>query len=841
MTTSLKDMGVGRLKKLYTEEIESDPTSTTSGVTIVSQGKIDIVPNVSGGNDATRTNPVPATDAAGNAAAERVTTNFTLAQAGVPTETRQAHTYSADAVTVMSKKGLGATPTTNAAATAANVSAFPTGTQSYEISFNISYNGVPVSGAVTVRRLFSYGTLICNWYGDGKIEATAGGVTLATPVNTLAMAASTQKKYKVTMRRTYVDAPLNSLSTFEIFVDGVQKSVSTGTGLATHSLSSPALVLGNDGTGYLVPLTFDDVRIELGASTESNMWTLATNGTATTGSAVLTYASTPTGAASHTGGYFQTNYGNGTVTVSYYSATNIGRATGGYEILVTGIVKPFTSLSTATGGDVGTGAGAAMTAPFLCGVANSTNTNANMAELLTIGKDGTAGSYVSVWAWRGGRLLMFTGNHYTETAGIVVGASEFVLGVLLSSSGPVLYVNGAPATMTTAGWRTITANASFTGVTGVSLSATGTERGIYLGARSPYQTATPPATSPNPFNIGFKNWRVVDTLAAGGATPTMTSPQIMYTQLYRYADEYDSEPLMVTYGFRIGDDETLQIVKTQGSATTTTLLGNPMPASDNISGTALDGNSMGTVEDGTVNVVLELLNKGADPDTKIVVRPTTSEKTAVSAQSETSQPHSYSDNAVAISGAKRTSAASGGNLWITGDTAVAGSCVAVEQVKFVDSSVSTSNPTLLVSSAATVRVDKDLVLRSTDRDGGKIGTTRGDLFLNPASGAVKVKGTVQVDGELSSANTSTANVTVLDKTLVLSNATTTNADADGAGIVVEGDGAVNGKSAERSLRWRKNAGQERGDETGSYWHVRGGRRCCRGGSTRGGGRRPGPT
>eukprot|EP00899_Mesostigma_viride_P022030 jgi/Mesvir1/3010/Mv21627-RA.1 len=196
------------------------------------------------------------------------------------------------------------------------------------------------------------------------------------------MAASTQKKYKVTMRRTYVDAPLNSLSTFEIFVDGVQKSVSTGTGLATHSLSSPALVLGNDGTGYLVPLTFDDVRIEL------------------------------------------TNYGNGTVTVSYYSATNIGRATGGYEILVTGIVKPFTSLSTATGGDVGTGAGAAMTAPFLCGVANSTNTNANMAELLTIGKDGTAGSYVSVWAWRGGRLLMFTGNHYTETAGIVVGRAS---------------------------------------------------------------------------------------------------------------------------------------------------------------------------------------------------------------------------------------------------------------------------------------------------------------------------------------------------------------------------------------------------------------------------------
>eukprot|EP00899_Mesostigma_viride_P003421 jgi/Mesvir1/1307/Mv22530-RA.1 len=474
MTTSLKDMGVGRLKKLYTEEIESDPTSTTSGVTIVSQGKIDIVPNVSGGNDATRTNPVPATDAA----AEKVTTNFTLAQAGVPTETRQAHTYSADAVTVMSKKGLARRPrrsrracltfTTNMivsngalSVNVANTSAkaetpananFPTGTQSYEITFNVSFNGVPVpTPATTSRKLFSYGVssgvnLVCLLYNDGKIDVTASGVTLATAANALAMAASTQKKYKVTMRRTYVDAPLNSLSTFEIFVDGVQKSVSTGTGLATHSLSSPALVLGNDGTGYLVPLTFDDVRIELGASTESNMWTLATNGTAATGTAVLTYASTPTGAASHTGGYFQTTYGYGTVTTSYYSATNIGRATGGYEILVTGIVKPFTSLSTATGGDVGTGAGAAMTAPFLCGVANSTNTNANMAELLTIGKDGTAGSYVSVWAWRGGRLLMFTGNHYTETAGIVVGASEFVLGVLLSSSGPVLELpvsNGA--------------------------------------------------------------------------------------------------------------------------------------------------------------------------------------------------------------------------------------------------------------------------------------------------------------------------------------------------------------------------------------------------------------
>eukprot|EP00899_Mesostigma_viride_P021990 jgi/Mesvir1/29793/Mv19489-RA.1 len=567
MTTSLKDMGVGRLKKLYTEEIESDPTSTTSGVTIVSQGKIDIVPNVSGGNDATRTNPVPATDAA----AEKVTTNFTLAQAGVPTETRQAHTYSADAVT------------------------------SYEITFNVSFNGVPVpTPATTSRKLFSYGVssgvnLVCLLYNDGKIDVTASGVTLATAANALAMAASTPKKYKVTMRRTYV-AGSTALSTFEIFVDGVQKNVSTGTALANHTLSSPVLVLAGDSAGLPTK----------GASTESNMWTLATNGTATTGSAVLTYASTPPGTASHTaGGYFQTNYGNGTVTTSYYSATNIGRATGGYEILVTGIVKPFTSLSTATGGDVGTGAGAAMTAPFLCGVANSTNTNANMAELLTIGKDGTAGSYVSVWAWRGGRLLMFTGNHYTESAGIVVGASEFVLGVLLSSSGPVLYVNGAPATMTTAGWRTITANASFTGVTGVSLSATGADRGIYLGARSAYQTAT----SPNPFNIGFKNWRVVDTLAAGGATPTMTPPQIMYTQLYRYADEYDSEPLMVTYGFRIGDDETLQIVKTQGSATTTTLLGNPMPASDNISGTALDGNSMGTVEDGTVNVVLELLNK----------------------------------------------------------------------------------------------------------------------------------------------------------------------------------------------------------------------------------------
>eukprot|EP00899_Mesostigma_viride_P029750 jgi/Mesvir1/9960/Mv05752-RA.1 len=238
-----------------------------------------------------------------------------------------------------------------------------------------------------------------------------------------------------------------------------------------------------------------------------------------------------------------------------------------------------------------------MTAPWTA--TNVTNSNANMVELLTVGNLDAAGYYVSVWVWRGGRILMFTGNAYTETAAAVVDTNEFVLGVHLTPTAPILYINGALPQMTSLGWRTM-ANVSPATNTVAQLSNTLTERGIYLGYRQSSSTA---------INAGFKNWRFVDTLAAGGGTPAMSADQIANTQMFRYANEYDSQPLEVTYGFRIDDDETLQFVKTQGSATTSTLLGKPLPASDDASGTSLTGNVLGTLTDTSLDVVLSLANK----------------------------------------------------------------------------------------------------------------------------------------------------------------------------------------------------------------------------------------
>eukprot|EP00899_Mesostigma_viride_P025123 jgi/Mesvir1/5796/Mv05078-RA.1 len=239
--------------------------------------------------------------------------------------------------------------------------------------------------------------------------------------------------------------------------------------------------------------------------------------------------------------------------------------------------------------NTGTGAGARI------------DSNANMVELLTVGNPSAAGSYVSVWVWRSGRILMFTGNAYTETAAAVVDTSEFVLGVHLTPTAPVLYINGATPAMTANGWRTMD-NAAVATNTLVQMSAVAAERGVYLGYRRAW-------TSGAVINASFKNWRFVDTLGAGGGTPAMSADQIANTQMFRYANEYDSQPLEVTYGFRIDDDETLQFVKTQGSATTSTLLGKPLPASDDASGTSLTGNVLGTLTDTSLDVVLSLANK----------------------------------------------------------------------------------------------------------------------------------------------------------------------------------------------------------------------------------------
>eukprot|EP00899_Mesostigma_viride_P010891 jgi/Mesvir1/19803/Mv13095-RA.1 len=158
----------------------------------------------------------------------------------------------------------------------------------------------------------------------------------------------------------------------------------------------------------------------------------------------ITNLGTPvTSVPNHVGGYFETRYGSANYTISNYSKTGItrGSAGTGSGVLITGVIKPLTNFSTATGGSIGTVAGDPMTAPFTCGVATSVNSIANMVELLTVGDPNTPGAYVSVWVWRGGRILMFNGTSYTETLNAVVSGTEFVIGVHLTATEPQLYIN----------------------------------------------------------------------------------------------------------------------------------------------------------------------------------------------------------------------------------------------------------------------------------------------------------------------------------------------------------------------------------------------------------------
>eukprot|EP00899_Mesostigma_viride_P023811 jgi/Mesvir1/4614/Mv19621-RA.1 len=321
----------------------------------------------------------------------------------------------------------------------------------------------------------------------------------------------------------------------------------------------------------------------------------------------ITYvAPTVTSVPNHVSGYFETRYGTTNYTVSNYSTTGItrGSAVTGAGVLVTGVVKPLTNFSTATGGSIGTNAGDPMTAPFTCGVATSVNSIKDMVELLTIGDPTTPAAYVSVWVWRGGRILMFNGTSYTETLNPAVGSTEFVLGVHLTTTEPQLYINGVLKTGATVmlPWRSISGNTTTTvnaTNTGALLSSTSTARGVYLGPRRTYDAAGVAISA------AYKNWRLVDT-----ALNSMTAQQIADTQLYRYSSEYDSGPLTVTYGFRIADDETLQIVKTQGSmaSTTNSMLGNILPVSEDGTG-ALTVNSLGAIGSSTVDPVMDLTNK----------------------------------------------------------------------------------------------------------------------------------------------------------------------------------------------------------------------------------------
>eukprot|EP00899_Mesostigma_viride_P005183 jgi/Mesvir1/14666/Mv05332-RA.1 len=351
-----------------------------------------------------------------------------------------------------------------------------------------------------------------------------------------------------------------------------------------------------------------------GATTEPHMWTLSASVGSSSpwttvdsvGTNTLTYTNSTTASApdhATVPGYFNTKYGSAGYLTSNYGNTGFTstgpRSTAmnsGTGLLFTGVIRPQTSFATATGGSIGVAdaTGTLMTAPFQCSVGGSVQTNANMVELLTIGDTATAGAYLSVWAWRGGKILMYNGKSYTETTTAVVGVNEFVLGIYLTSTEPILYINGTAGTMIA--WRTF-ANATATvgsSTTGVIISSTASARGIWLGPRTAWVSGTT-------ISAAYKSWRIVDTVIN-----SMTAAQIGYTQPYRYANEYDASPLTVTYGFRIADDETLQLVKTEGSSSASAVLGNPMPASE--SAGVLNVNTLGTIADSFSNVVLSLLN-----------------------------------------------------------------------------------------------------------------------------------------------------------------------------------------------------------------------------------------
>eukprot|EP00899_Mesostigma_viride_P000398 jgi/Mesvir1/10359/Mv10560-RA.1 len=747
--------------------------------------------------------------------------------------------------------------TVNNAKGSASNSAFPSTTASYELTFNLAFTGVPLTAT---KKLITYGALVGNWKADGNIELVSGvtGTSTSAP---LAMSAGVSKKYKVVVRRVY--RTTSSLSTLEVFVDGVNCFTATGTALATHNLGAAPVTftLGDAAAAYAVPLYFDDVRIDLPVkgTTEPHLWPMASSTgvspnitTADSGSGAvnLTYApagSTPTHDVAGTyAGYFQTMYGSPTYSTSYYSATSVARS--GFNMLATGLVKPVVSLATATGGSVNATSGGAMTAPW--SAANISTSYTNTVELMTVGNTAVAGSYVSVWAWRGGKILMFTGLSYIETSGVVVGSSEFVLGVRLTATEPVLYINGAVPAMTALGWRTMTnvspatntivqlkklyaeeigsdpsVDASETGITirssgkidlvpnvtnGNSIDAVTpptigasdnqvTVHGdlqilgavISKGALADYTKNASTTETENTIVESASNHLLLEASSAAmdvivqdsrfvahRSATTSTSAAVATPDIVSVRAEHDAENREIALGLAYNTNNTFATGATATGKTAWRGVIDSAAAdleirSDTQMRVSADRYATGEVRLGagsTVTLAPKIATPGLDPLTKVVVQSEALEVSGVSSATDTRGNHAYSTDAVTIVGRKGVgNAGAGGNLWITGDTDVPGSGVAIEQTKFVDSSVSTTNKTLALSAATNVSVEKDLVLKSTDGDGGKVSTS-GNLYLNPASGVVKVRGDVLVDGTLASENTTVTKAVVLDKTLSLANA-----------------------------------------------------------------------
>eukprot|EP00899_Mesostigma_viride_P028174 jgi/Mesvir1/8541/Mv03070-RA.1 len=355
---------------------------------------------------------------------------------------------------------------------------------------------------------------------------------------------------------------------------------------------------------------------------------------ASTGTVALTYASTPAGIPNHDGGYFQTAYGT-TYTVSNYSANSISRGTftgtPGTRVIATGLVKPTTSLALAVGGPA--------TIPpantqFTAGTVpwDSTNALPNMVELLTFGQTNSA--YVSVWVWRSGKILMFTNTAYIETTGIVVGASEFVLGVHLTASGPVLFINGVQPAMTNNGWRTLLNVATTAPV--VALSTTATDRGIYLGARRAF-----PGGSSTPFNVGFKNWRVVDTSAITTASAAVPTPDTASVRAKNGAENRE-----IALGLVYNTSNTFNGANATGRTLWRGVIDSTIADMEIVSDTQMrvssDRDATGQVRLGAGSAIVlapKIVTPGGDPSTKILVQSEALENLGVTPVTDTRRNH----------------------------------------------------------------------------------------------------------------------------------------------------------------------------------------------------------
>eukprot|EP00899_Mesostigma_viride_P023356 jgi/Mesvir1/4204/Mv22618-RA.1 len=169
----------------------------------------------------------------------------------------------------------------------------------------------------------------------------------------------------------------------------------------------------------------------------------------------------------------------------------------------------------------------------------------------------------------GGKLYFTNGQNFEKTTDTLTTYDPFVLGVQVTDTGrPKLFVNGVEKTMTSDG-----ASGTITGLTILTKT-------LFFGTVALF----------NSKDTWYDNIRVCKGLISGDG------------QLYGYRGQY-VKPVSVTYGFRIDDDESVQLVKIKGSGNDALVANNPAPMAD-------DGtNSLGTTYGASADVVSQWSNK----------------------------------------------------------------------------------------------------------------------------------------------------------------------------------------------------------------------------------------